>query len=412
MLRPLSTLLIAVLAPAAAAGDALTVNSTLDLPDADLQDGVCDADLVAAGQQITLRAAVQHANVTPGADTIALPAGLYKLTLKGGDEDAAATGDLDLLEDVTITGEDALTTVVDAKKCKDRGFDVLAGVATISGLTIRGGFADTLLFGGGGIRVHGVLILSQAIVTKNRSVDDAGGVEFADAHVGPSTLTDVVFEKNKAGDDGGGVDEDGGEVNFVRCTFVGNKAGDEGGAFESSDATATFLNCTFSANAAKFDGGAINVEEGGDVTLTQCTLAKNKAPEGAGLSIQDALVEGTDALARNTIFANAKKLNCAGTMVSGGGNIDTGTTCALGAPLDQSDVKTKPLLLPLAANGGFGKTHLLAPGSPALDAADDTIGALVGEDARGLPRPVDIAGTGSTATDVGAVELQAEEAGG
>ncbi len=411
MLRPSTAFaLVLALAPAAAAGGVIAVNSTLDLPDADPADGVCDADLVTPGLQITLRAAVQHANVTLGADAITLPAGVYKLKIKGAGEDAAATGDLDLLEDVTITGADALTTIVDAKKAKDRSFEVFAGVAAaISGLTLRGGFTNTPALGGAAIRVDGTLALSQVIITKNRSTDDAGGVEFSDAHTGPSTVTDVVFEKNKAGDDGAGVDQDGGQVDFVRCTFAKNKAGDEGGGYESSNATATFLNCTFSGNAAAFDGGALNVEEGGDLTITHCTLTKNKAPQGGGLSIQDGALLGTDAVVRNTIFDNVKKQNCAGTMASGGGNIDTGTSCALAAALDQSSVDPKLLLLPLAANGGIGRTHLLKPGSPALDAADDVIGGLAGSDQRGLPRPVDIAGVGSTATDVGAVEMQAGE---
>ncbi|NCX97318.1 MAG: hypothetical protein EBX35_01675 [Planctomycetia bacterium] len=50
------------------------------------------ADAVAPG---TLRQAVIQANATPGADTIMLRAGTYRLTLAGADEDAAATGDLD-----------------------------------------------------------------------------------------------------------------------------------------------------------------------------------------------------------------------------------------------------------------------------------------------------------------------------
>jgi len=409
-MRPLPLLLILALAPAAAADEALTVNSELDLPDADLLDGVCDADLLAEGQQITLRAAVQHANVTAGADTITLPAGTYKLKLKGTEEDAAATGDLDLLEDVTITGEDAPTTIVDAKKVKDRVFEVFAGVtATMSGLTLRRGRASTPEIGGAGVRVDGILQMSQCIVAKNRSLDDAGGIEFGDGHVGPSSVTDVSFEKNKAKDDGAGVDVDGGQVDFVRCTFWKNKAGDEGGGFESSSATATFVNCTFSGNKAAQDGGGLNVEEGGDVTLTHCTLAKNKAPQGAGLSIQDAELEGTDAVVKNCLFSNSKLHDFAGTPVSGGGNLETGTTGGFAAALDQSGVLSKLLLLPLADNGGFTRTHLLKPGSPALDAADDVIGGLLGEDQRGLTRPVDIAGLGSTATDVGAVEMQADE---
>ena len=49
--------LLLVLAAPALAGDVLTVNSTLDRPDANPGDGVCDADLETEGLQVTLRAA-------------------------------------------------------------------------------------------------------------------------------------------------------------------------------------------------------------------------------------------------------------------------------------------------------------------------------------------------------------------
>jgi Ca2+-binding RTX toxin-like protein len=51
-------------------GPGLAVNSTADLPDADLRDGVNDADLKTPGLQGTLRAAIQQANHDLGPDTI------------------------------------------------------------------------------------------------------------------------------------------------------------------------------------------------------------------------------------------------------------------------------------------------------------------------------------------------------
>jgi CSLREA domain-containing protein len=69
---------------------------------ADTNDGVCDADC-------SLREAIRVANATAGADTITFTnlAGspdLYTLTIPGSLEDAAATGDLDITDTVTITG--------------------------------------------------------------------------------------------------------------------------------------------------------------------------------------------------------------------------------------------------------------------------------------------------------------------
>jgi hypothetical protein len=46
----------------------LTVNLTSDGPDVNTADNICDADLVAAESQCTLRAAIQQANAFAGTD--------------------------------------------------------------------------------------------------------------------------------------------------------------------------------------------------------------------------------------------------------------------------------------------------------------------------------------------------------
>ena len=80
--------------------ETLMVNSTLDDVDAAPGDGVCQTSTPG---RCTLRAAVMEANANLGADTIVLqPATVYTLTIAGTTEDAAATGDLDLTEQVTI----------------------------------------------------------------------------------------------------------------------------------------------------------------------------------------------------------------------------------------------------------------------------------------------------------------------
>lgn len=70
----------------------------------DSNDGACTVALC------SLRDAVIAANANAGADTITLPAGTYTLTLVGANEDAAATGDLDITGTVTINGAGAATT--------------------------------------------------------------------------------------------------------------------------------------------------------------------------------------------------------------------------------------------------------------------------------------------------------------
>ena len=71
---------------------------------ADTNDGTCDSDC-------SLREAIVAANANAGVDVITLPAGTYTLTIAGANEDAAATGDLDLTESVTINGAGAAPSI-------------------------------------------------------------------------------------------------------------------------------------------------------------------------------------------------------------------------------------------------------------------------------------------------------------
>ena len=64
-------------------------------------------------ESCTLRAAIMEANALAGADTIALPAGTYPLDLFADDGSADSgeeAGDLDVRDDLTLTGAGAATT--------------------------------------------------------------------------------------------------------------------------------------------------------------------------------------------------------------------------------------------------------------------------------------------------------------
>ncbi len=73
-----------------------------------------------------------------GADTIALPAGVYTLAIAGSNDDAALTGDLDITNSLTITGALSTTTVIDGGAL-DQVIDIRGGNVTLSGLTVRNG---------------------------------------------------------------------------------------------------------------------------------------------------------------------------------------------------------------------------------------------------------------------------------
>src|SRR5262245_50984989 len=77
-------------------------------------------DVVAADGKLSLREAVSAANARPGPDTVALPAGVYRITL-AGDDDANAAGDFDVRDSTLIRGAGRGATVIDGQRV-DRVF--------------------------------------------------------------------------------------------------------------------------------------------------------------------------------------------------------------------------------------------------------------------------------------------------
>jgi CSLREA domain-containing protein len=164
-------LAVAFALPAFALGATLEVNSTADT-------------LVTGDGQCTLREAIINANsdsdttsgdcaAGSGADLIGLPAGTYTLAIPGVDENAAATGDLDLVGDFTLRGAGASLTRIDAAGI-DRVLHVFGGTGSIERLTLTGGaFPVTPVPvgfigpGGGILSQGGTLTVSDSIVAGN-----------------------------------------------------------------------------------------------------------------------------------------------------------------------------------------------------------------------------------------------------
>jgi CSLREA domain-containing protein len=109
----------ALVVPTPASAAIFRVGSTADAIDATPGDGHCAAAPPASGA-CTLRAAIEEANSNTDPDAVVLPRGHYVLSVAGDNEDAAASGDLDLTTPVTIGGANARTTIVDAHGI-DRG---------------------------------------------------------------------------------------------------------------------------------------------------------------------------------------------------------------------------------------------------------------------------------------------------
>ena len=87
------------------------VNSTVDAVDLNPGDGVVETSTPG---EVTLCAAVMEANALAGPDEIVLADAIYEFTLSGANEDGAAQGDLDIYDQLTITGDPLGSTTIDA----------------------------------------------------------------------------------------------------------------------------------------------------------------------------------------------------------------------------------------------------------------------------------------------------------
>src|SRR5438552_3603845 len=313
-----SRLLLALASVALSASGTMAANfavdSTADAVDARPGDGAC---ATLAGQ-CTLRAAIQETNARPGADSISVPPGTYVLAIPGAGEDASATGDLDITDDLTITGSGAGSTIVDGGHL-DRVFHVvgLLGGPTvqISGLTVRNGVGDR---GGGGIFNSGTLALNASAVVDN-STGGAGGGGVANDTDAVLTLTDCTVTRNTASN-GGGLGNLG-AVTIVRTMLSGNSAQVEGGGL-AGPGTSIVIDSLISGNHAGGQGGGIAVPPvpGTTLTVDGSTISGNTAAlNGGGIT-----VGGTFAISDSVVSDNVSQAN-------GGGIFFRGGTIAFGA---------------------------------------------------------------------------------
>lgn len=348
------TALLTILAGLASAQAAVfTANILGDAPDIEPGDGIC----ATAQRTCSLRAAIQEANALEGEDIVILPSmppptALYDLTVSGPNEDDAATGDLDVTDDLIILGTGAGRITVDSTPT-DRVFEIMENVnVTISGFMIQGGNAGT--GNGGGILNRGRLILGEFAIRGCTAANGGAIANIGSAHL---QLTNV--------------------------TLSGNSAGSQGGAlFNLNQATASLLNVTLASNTAG-DAGA------GVFNLVQPTATR---PIPVGL--------------QNTLLSHPGEAagDCAGAPVTSlGHNLASTSTCFLNEPGDLQVIAAG--LGPLQANGGRSLTHALNPGSPAIDAGSPTM--CPGVDQREFLRPADGNGDQSAVCDIGAFEFGA-----
>lgn len=396
--------LLLVASPARGVLVQLDVDETADLVDEVPGDGSCETYFTTC----SLRAAIQESNALGTIDRINVPAGVYKLQLPGAGEDDALTGDLDIKSDVEIVGAGPGQTIIGGNGL-DRVFEIHDMViATIRGMTIRGGFAgDSSPFGssGGGIRIGASFVNLEEIEVTGNVADAAGGL-----HAGSGSTVSVVnssFRSNKAlslgfvNSHGGGIFSKGG-LDLDRVEISDNDSALQTAGLYGDSGTFSVVNSTISGNRGR----------GLSTYNTELELVNSSIYDNAADGLVYNSNSGSETLTvRNSIIAGHNfGADCVffGTLPTtmsfeGEYNLDSDGSCPLDDVPPTVDLpSTDPQLGPLGLHGGHTRTHVPLVGSLVIDAGNNA--HCVTPDQRGALRPLDVEGLGAVC-DIGAVEV-------
>ena len=267
------------------------------------------------------------------------------------------------------------------------GLYVDSGSPVLTDVTFTGNRAE--YHGGGMASASGSPSLIRVSFTGNTASTGSGGG--LDTLYGSSTLTDVSFTNNWSHYYGGGMYTYWGSATLTNVTFRANSTwAYYGGGFEAFMATTLLTNVTFAGNSAGSRGGGMYLYRGSS-TLNNVTFAGNSAPNTGGLyNDSGTLVVRNSIMWGDTGLPEISNLNATSTVsfsdIQGSRGSGASWNTALGAD-GGGNIEVDPVLGTLGSypSDSPTQTRPLLPGSPAIDAADDSTCSAT--DQRGVTRP-------------------------
>jgi hypothetical protein len=265
-------ILIASITALAPAASGITVNSTGDGALFVSREERRTCETGPGNGDCTLRAAIQLANLTGGADTIIFrfPAGTTNCTAEGF---------------CTINVASQLPDISDGLSISGPGPDKL----------------DIIRVGSTQFRIFNITTTSAVSISGlriSRGQVGASGAGIQNQNAAPVTVTNCVFEGNHGHNGGGFANSSTGTVTLTNCTFRDNTASASGGAVANmSTGSIAVSNCTFNANATPPSGGgggAVSNFSTGTISLSGITCTANFAGNGGGCISSSGVLTVTD----------------------------------------------------------------------------------------------------------------------